>query len=423
MPVHPGVLEHVVLEADPEQLALVERGRLRGGVRVRERVEVGLPRHHQVTPDRVPTAHQVPAVEVVARVQLRSGLLVGGHPGVEVPVVAALQVHQLCTVDVHGGRGGELARGVEQHGEVRRRQRADGLRAAPAAAPAGRGTSGRIRALGRSCTAHRVLTWGPYRPPPTSCCAVLAWWTATRRSTSCCATVGSRPSDAGSREDAPQVRLDGRWVMPGLWDAHVHLTQWALARRRLDVSGATSAAHAVALVADASRRRRRRARPWSASGSATGSGPTCRRPRCSTPPSATCPSSWSRGTCTARGPRRPGCGSSASVRTPPASCARPSGSRCRRSSTTSRTTSPTRSSTTPAPPPPRAGWSGWWTWSSPTTSPSGVAGQPRAPRGCACGRASGRSSSTAWSARTCTPATRSPASCRRVRSRSSRTAP
>ena len=53
--------------------------------------------------------------------------------------------------------------------------------------------------------------------------------------------------------DAPQVRLDGRWVMPGLWDAHVHLTQWALARRRLDVSGATSAAHAVALVAAAPR--------------------------------------------------------------------------------------------------------------------------------------------------------------------------
>ncbi|GEK20279.1 amidohydrolase [Cellulomonas xylanilytica] len=51
--------------------------------------------------------------------------------------------------------------------------------------------------------------------------------------------------------DAPQVRLEGRWLMPGLWDAHVHLTQWALARCRLDVSGATSAAHAVSLVAAA----------------------------------------------------------------------------------------------------------------------------------------------------------------------------
>src|SRR6188768_2281718 len=52
-------------------------------------------------------------------------------------------------------------------------------------------------------------------------------------------------------EGALEVRLDGRWVMPGLWDAHVHLTQWALARRRLDVSAATSAAHAVALIAAA----------------------------------------------------------------------------------------------------------------------------------------------------------------------------
>ncbi|MEZ0447136.1 amidohydrolase [Cellulomonas sp. ICMP 17802] len=54
---------------------------------------------------------------------------------------------------------------------------------------------------------------------------------------------------AGPR--ATHVPLDGRWLMPGLWDAHVHLTQWALARRRLDVSSATSAAHAVSLVAAA----------------------------------------------------------------------------------------------------------------------------------------------------------------------------
>lgn len=44
------------------------------------------------------------------------------------------------------------------------------------------------------------------------------------------------------------VPLDGRTVMPGLWDAHVHLTQWALARGRLDLAGAGSAAEVVALV-------------------------------------------------------------------------------------------------------------------------------------------------------------------------------
>lgn len=47
-----------------------------------------------------------------------------------------------------------------------------------------------------------------------------------------------------------QVDLDGRTVVPGLWDQHTHLTQWALARQRLDVSGATSAAHAVRLVTE-----------------------------------------------------------------------------------------------------------------------------------------------------------------------------
>ena len=47
-----------------------------------------------------------------------------------------------------------------------------------------------------------------------------------------------------------QVDVDGRTVVPGLWDAHTHLTQWAMVRQRLDVSAATSAAHAAALVRD-----------------------------------------------------------------------------------------------------------------------------------------------------------------------------
>ena len=28
------------------------------------------------------------------------------------------------------------------------------------------------------------------------------------------------------------IDLDGRLVLPGLWDAHVHFDQWAAARRR-----------------------------------------------------------------------------------------------------------------------------------------------------------------------------------------------
>jgi predicted amidohydrolase YtcJ len=45
------------------------------------------------------------------------------------------------------------------------------------------------------------------------------------------------------------VPLDGRFVVPGLWDRHVHFTQWALVSRRLDLSSALSAADAAALVA------------------------------------------------------------------------------------------------------------------------------------------------------------------------------
>ncbi|GAA1754200.1 amidohydrolase family protein [Agromyces humatus] len=46
-----------------------------------------------------------------------------------------------------------------------------------------------------------------------------------------------------------RVELDGRWVLPGLHDRHVHFSQWAMASRRLDLAGAASAADAAALVA------------------------------------------------------------------------------------------------------------------------------------------------------------------------------
>ncbi|SDL92575.1 hypothetical protein SAMN04487916_11834 [Arthrobacter sp. ov407] len=44
------------------------------------------------------------------------------------------------------------------------------------------------------------------------------------------------------------VDLDGRYVIPGLWDEHVHMTQWALASNRLDLSDAGSAREAAAVV-------------------------------------------------------------------------------------------------------------------------------------------------------------------------------
>ena len=44
------------------------------------------------------------------------------------------------------------------------------------------------------------------------------------------------------------VDADGRWLVPGLWDAHVHLGQWARRRTRLDLAGTTSLGEAVARV-------------------------------------------------------------------------------------------------------------------------------------------------------------------------------
>lgn len=53
---------------------------------------------------------------------------------------------------------------------------------------------------------------------------------------------------AAAAAAAERVALDGRWLLPGLWDQHVHFTQWAQTARRLDVSRAASAAEAAALV-------------------------------------------------------------------------------------------------------------------------------------------------------------------------------
>lgn len=43
-------------------------------------------------------------------------------------------------------------------------------------------------------------------------------------------------------------RCDGRWLLPGLWDAHVHVTQWAQTARRFDLSQTTTAAGVLAVV-------------------------------------------------------------------------------------------------------------------------------------------------------------------------------
>jgi len=49
-------------------------------------------------------------------------------------------------------------------------------------------------------------------------------------------------------EPAADPSADGGWLMPGLWDQHVHLGQWSLSSARLDLAPARSSAQAVRLV-------------------------------------------------------------------------------------------------------------------------------------------------------------------------------
>jgi predicted amidohydrolase YtcJ len=60
------------------------------------------------------------------------------------------------------------------------------------------------------------------------------------------AEIGDIPST-----DDESVDLDGRWLTPGLWDHHVHFSQWSMQSQRLDVSSAGSAAETARLIADA----------------------------------------------------------------------------------------------------------------------------------------------------------------------------
>ncbi len=52
----------------------------------------------------------------------------------------------------------------------------------------------------------------------------------------------------------PEYDGQGRWLMPGLWDQHVHLGQWAMTSSRLDLAGTTSVADALTRVTERLRR-------------------------------------------------------------------------------------------------------------------------------------------------------------------------
>lgn len=61
-----------------------------------------------------------------------------------------------------------------------------------------------------------------------------------------------RPAgEFGSAEAQQRYDADGRTVLPGLWDHHVHFTQWVIGQQRIDLSGASSAAETLELVSAA----------------------------------------------------------------------------------------------------------------------------------------------------------------------------
>ncbi|MEV5965282.1 amidohydrolase family protein [Kribbella sp. NPDC051952] len=60
----------------------------------------------------------------------------------------------------------------------------------------------------------------------------------------------ARVSPVGTESVGEVVDLDGRYLMNGLWDHHVHFQQWALSRQHLDLSGTTSAREVADRVRD-----------------------------------------------------------------------------------------------------------------------------------------------------------------------------
>ena len=60
--------------------------------------------------------------------------------------------------------------------------------------------------------------------------------------------TGASPTGETSPGGIRRLELDGRFVVPGLYDRHVHFSQWAMVSRRLDLAGAESAAAVASLV-------------------------------------------------------------------------------------------------------------------------------------------------------------------------------
>jgi predicted amidohydrolase YtcJ len=57
--------------------------------------------------------------------------------------------------------------------------------------------------------------------------------------------IGLRPAG-----DEQVIEAAGRWAIPGLWDQHVHMGQWARTLARLDVSGTASPSEVTSIVGE-----------------------------------------------------------------------------------------------------------------------------------------------------------------------------
>jgi len=66
------------------------------------------------------------------------------------------------------------------------------------------------------------------------------------------ASVTPSGSERSHSHSAPRrIDLDGRWLMPGLVDRHVHFTLWSKQRNRLSIAGLASAEEVVRAIGDA----------------------------------------------------------------------------------------------------------------------------------------------------------------------------
>ena len=65
--------------------------------------------------------------------------------------------------------------------------------------------------------------------------------------------IDGRVVEVGERLARPrrvaEHHAEGRWLVPGLWDQHVHLGQWTMASQRLDLTGTHSVEQVLDIVA------------------------------------------------------------------------------------------------------------------------------------------------------------------------------